>query len=93
MDIIKQDESFTFSEINDKGWFIIGNAVNKNNGSTVLFTIFKDVLQEIVLGSALYKESQDEIIELKYTIDSTDKNEFINYSNYLIDLILEKMKS
>ena len=90
MDIVKHDESFAFSEINDKGWFITGNVVNKNNGSTVLFTIFKDALQDIVLGSAFYKESQEGIIELQYTIDSTDKNEFINYSNYLIDLILEK---
>ena len=92
MDIVNQDKSFTFSEINDKGWFIIGNAVNKNDGSTVLFTIFKDTLQEIVLGSTFYKESQDKIIELQYTIDSIDKNEFINLSNYLIDVVLEKSK-
>ena len=93
MDIVKQDESFTFSEINDKGWFITGSAVNTINGSTVLFTIFKDVIQEIVLGSVLYKELQDKTIELRYVIDSIDKYEFINYSNYLIDLVLEKMKS
>lgn len=96
MELIKINEAYNLTDVLDNGWSVQGQVIKENNGVININFQVSEVTntEHIHIGNYNYNIPNEELsqnISVNYNCNQENENKFVNYSENIIDQVLEQL--
>lgn len=90
MELVKQNENYTFSDKLENGWVVNGNASHEADGALSLSINIGLELGDHI-GDFYYHKPVEGNIHMNYNLPENKRDEIIAYADSVIDFVLAKL--
>ena len=96
MELIKINEAYNLTDVLDNGWSVQGQVIKENNGVININFQVSEVTntEHIHIGNYNYNIPNKELsqnISVNYNCNQENENKFVDYSENIIDQVLEQL--
>lgn len=88
MNLIKYNEAYAINDDTVQGWMVTGQAVKNTDGE--IHINFTANIEDKLIGNYNYSINKDNSANVFYSYDMNARNEFVEYANNAITIILQK---
>jgi hypothetical protein len=90
MELIKQNENYTVVDTTESGWNVGGN-VNHETNNTITINVNISNQDKYIGDFHYYKPvGENAAVHVGYNVSEDNRSEFVNYTNNLINQVLEQ---
>lgn len=88
MELIKNSESYNFTDVVENGWKTTGSVNKETNGNLSLNINVSSELEYI--GDFYYNKPTEGNIHMSYHVSEDNRDMFVTYTDSVIDFVLEQ---